>query len=116
VGRILKTPGSIGAARMMVAEFDGYVRDGVTFKVLGSHTSLRDGDLLAFNYPEGLAAGISISEDAQGLHSIVGFGPSRFLRIGLEPLGGGTYAFRPAAHHMELWPELRAGGAGAQIK
>lgn len=115
MGRILKTPGSIGAARMMVAEFDGYVRDGATFKVLGSQTSLRNGDLLAFNYPEGLAAGISISEDAQGLHSLIGFGPSTFLRIGLEPLGGGEFAFRPAAHHMELWPELAAGGEGARI-
>lgn len=115
MGRILKTPGSPGAARMMVADFDGYVRDGATFKVLGSHTSLEDGDLLAFNYPEGLAAGINVSEDAQGLHSIMNFGHSRFLRIGLEPLGDGTYAFRPAPHHMELWPELAADGQGAKI-
>lgn len=115
VGRILKTPGSRGAARMMVADFDGYVRDGATFKVVGSHPLLHDGDLLAFNYPEGLAAGISVSEDAQGLHSLIGFGPSTFLRIGLEPLGDGEYAFRPATHHMELWPELAADGQGARI-
>ncbi len=114
MGRILKRAGSPGHARMMVADFDGLVRDGATFKLRGSSTELADGDLVAFNYPEGIGAGLTVEEDEEGLHSLVRFGPAISLRIGLEALGGGSYAFRPASHHIQLWPELGESGTGAK--
>ncbi len=115
MARILKTRGAPGAARLLVADFDGYVRDGATLKLRGRPSALRDGDLIAFRHGSEMSAGISISEDAQGLHSLIGFGPSMFLRIGLEAQGDGVYAFRPAPHHMDILPELAAAGAGAKV-
>lgn len=115
MGRFLKTRGWPGAARMLIAGFDGFVRDGATFELRGSQRSVNDGDLIAFDYPDGLAAGISVAEDDDGLYSLVSLGPHRSLRIGLEALGPGIYAFRPARRHVEMWPELSAKGAGAKI-
>jgi hypothetical protein len=115
MARLLKTRGSPGASRLLVAEFDGLVKDGATFRLRGPHVALRDGDLIAFKYPDELAAGITVSEDSEGLHSLVNFGSGAFLRIGLEALGERGYALQPAAHHIELWPELTSHGTGIKI-
>lgn len=115
MARILKTRGTPGAARMLVAEFEGAVRDGATFALVGSQTVLRDGDLVAFRYSDGIRAGITIQEDEEGLFCFISFGGAYNIRIGLESQGRGTYAFRPAPHHLQLWPMLTARGEGVII-
>jgi hypothetical protein len=114
MGRILKTRGTPGMARMLVADFQGGVKEGATFGLVGSQTSLHDGDLVAFRYPDGLRAGITVEEDEDGLFCFISFEYAN-IRIGLEAQGNGCYAFRPAAHHLELWPKLAAAGEGIPI-
>jgi hypothetical protein len=113
--RLLKTPGSPApSATMHGAEFYGLVRDGATFR-LTRPADLRDGDMVLFNYPDGLGSGIHVEEDARGLCAHIQFHPSMSLRIGLEPLADGEYAFRPDAHHMQMIPALADSGAGVSI-
>lgn len=102
-------------ARMLVADFDGQLRDGATFQLSRSHLELRDGDMIIFNYPNGPTTGINVESDADGLHSIIQLTPWAALRIGLEARGDGVYAFRPAPHHFEILPALDAAGLGVRL-
>lgn len=114
MARLLKTRGSEGAGRLLAAEFDGLVRDGATLKLRGSERILQDGDIILFRSADGgVSSGINVGVDAEGLHAVLWIRPWAHLRFGLEPVGDGVYAFRPAHQHMEMFPELKATGAGA---
>src|SRR5438309_1416924 len=115
MARILKTVGSPGAARMLVADFQGGVKDGATFALRGSQKNLRDGDIVAFCYPDGVRAGITVQEDEEGLFCFISFATAYTIRIGLEAQDEGVYAFRPAPHHLQLWPMLNAAGDGVHL-
>jgi hypothetical protein len=111
MARLLETCGSEGMARLLTADFDGPIRDGAELKLRGSDRILRDGDMIIFKgFDEQISVGIDA--DAQGLHSFLQVRPWAHLRIGLEPLGDGAYAFRPETQHLEMFPELRSSGAG----
>jgi hypothetical protein len=100
---------------MLVADFDGFVRDGATFQLKDCWTDLDDGDIVMFNYPDGAGAGINVEEDDRGLCAHIAFEPLLSFRIGLKSLGNGTYAFHPAPHHIELRPSLGPTGKGEKI-
>lgn len=101
---------------MLTAKFDGFVREGASFDLAGAYGELHDGDMVFFVSPDGTGSGLNVSSDDEGLHSLITFSPWLHLRIGLEPLGNGTYAFRPAAHHIETWPALGCNGQGLKIE
>lgn len=116
MARLLKTRGAEGAARLLVAECDGLIRDGSELILTSAIQDLYDGDMVLFRSGGELGAGICVSADEDGLHSMISFTPWRTFRIGLEALGEGVFAFRPAPHHMEICAELRADGAGVRIR
>lgn len=111
MARLLRTADSLAAARLTSADFNGPIRDGAAFQLRGSYRTLYDGDMVLFRGPEGARDGINVDADENGLFASVQFSPWASLRIGLEAVGEGIYVFRPAPHHMEIFPELRAAGA-----
>lgn len=114
MARLLKVRGSEGAARLLGADFDGLLRNGAKLKLRGADRMLHDGDIILFKSADGdVSPGINVGLDAEGLHSFLWIRPWAHLRIGLQALGDGVYAFRPERQHMEMFPELRADGAGA---
>jgi len=116
MARLLKTPGSVGKPAMLrVADFDGLVRDGATFQLKAPAGELHDGDMLMFNYPDGLGAGINVEEDKDGLCTYIAFEPMFNFQIGLEKVADGQYAFRPQPQHIQIIPALAATGAGVPI-
>lgn len=116
MGRLLKKAGGQGGhARMLVAQFDGVVRDGATFQLTGQPSELHDEDMVLFSCSDGSTSGINVEEDANGLCAHIRFEPAVSFRIGLDKLGNGVYAFRPAPHHIELRPQLGPQGAGEKI-
>lgn len=116
MARLLGTPGSNGGhANLLIAEFDGFVRHGATFQLKHPSSELRDGDMVMFNYPDGIGAGINVEEDERGLCAHINFEPMVSFRIGLSNLGNGLYAFCPEPHHVELRPDLGPSGTGEKL-
>ena len=96
MGRLLKPLGSDGPhGRITTAEFDGILRDGATF----SAEEVRGGDMILFKGPNGISSGINVSSDEEGLHSMIDV-TGKILRIGIEHVGNGVYAFRPTSSRL----------------
>jgi hypothetical protein len=116
MARVLKTVGANHKhARLLCADFNGLVRDGAIFQLKGQPSELRDGDMVMFNHADEVATGINVEEDEKGLCAHISFEPMVSFRVGLENLGEGAYAFRPASHHIELRPSLGPAGKGEKI-
>ena len=112
MARMLKTPGSNGGhAQIKAAEFDGILRDGATFKI---DSVIADGDMILFKGPNGISSGINLGSDHQGLHALINI-HNMMLRIGIEQIAPGMYAFRPAPQHIILIPALAENGEGVPI-
>ena len=114
--RVLRPTGTNGpAARLVGADFCGRLREGADFHLRGSYTALESGDLVIFFRPGGVTPGITVDEDETGLYASIQVGPAVTLRVGLEALGSGSYAFRFGDHHQALWPQLTQDGVGVEI-